>query len=242
VGFDERRKGVSCGQPDPEESARREEDDMARGRWVFAAALGAAVVALAHPAGAQEIAKGLNLVGLTLSFGGTSTTYENSTVPGSRKFPDSSSMHATLGLDLERLISERVSAGVGVAYHWRRASGRTQVENGGFVRYRFVDWVGEVAASGTYYLKPAKCSSPYATARAGSYVGGDVNPVSLSVGAGYLALLGARRHGAALGAEVAFSHYIFTGGSSNTISLQVGLSFYFRSRHPARSDQGQGAV
>lgn len=203
---------------------------MARGRWLPAAGLVAAAVALAQPADAQEISKGLNLVGPTLSFRGTSTTWENSTIPGSRRYPDSSSMSATVGLDLERLVTDRVSAGVGVAYHWQKHSGRTEVESGALVPYRFVESSGEVSAFGTYYLKPASGGSPYATARGGVYFGGGANPVSLGVGVGYLRLLGARRRGAALGAAIGYVHYVYSGGSSNVISMSVGFRFYFHSK------------
>jgi hypothetical protein len=203
---------------------------MVWGRWTLVAVLGAAILALPQASGAQEISKGLNLAGLTLSFGGTSTSFENSTVPGSPKYPDSSSMNATLGLDLERLITDRFSLGVGGAYHWQRHSGRFQAENGALVPYRFVDSAGEVSAFGTYYLKPVGSGSPYATARAGVYFSGDANPVSVSVGVGYLRLLGASRRGAALSATIGYVHQMYAGGSVSAILMSAGFRFYLHSK------------
>jgi hypothetical protein len=209
-------------------------------RSAILAATGTALLGFAPAAAAQEISKGLNLVGLTLSFDHKSTTYENSTIPGSRKYPDSFSAEASLGLDLQRLITDRLGVGIGFAYQRARHSGRLQTESGALVPYRSVTWAGMMSASGTYFVKPGRGGSSYATARAGAYLGESFNPVSLGVGVGYLALLGAAQRGAALSAEVAFTHYSYTGGSSNTISLGAGFTFYFGGRRQPPPDAAPG--
>jgi hypothetical protein len=220
----------SCGDSRALSSGDEWGGDMFRRRWLAVAVLGFAQVAGAQEL-EQEISKGLNLVGLTLSFGHTSMTFEQSTTPGSPTTPDSSTTSAMVGLAFERLITDKVGLAGGLTYHRLSYSGLTEGSNGFLAPLRFADWSSEVSAATTYYWRPINDGSPYATARCGVLSGGDTSLFSFSARVWYLKLLGAKRRGAALNAEIAVIHYVYSGGSSNVIAMGAGLGFYFRSKH-----------
>lgn len=182
-------------------------------RCTIAAAVGSAALGLSHPAGAQEISKGLNLVGLTFSY-----DHRSSNTQGSR-------ISYTLSLAGERLLTDRIGAVAALTYH---RDGRT---------------FGEASAGPSYYLKRGGGSAPYLVARGGIGFGDSPKSFYLGAGLGYLALLGAERRGGALKVELAYayrryaryaySHYVFPAEHVGHLTLVVGVSFYFRAKPSA---------
>lgn len=181
--------------------------------------LGVVVLGFSRAGVAQEISKGLNLAGLTLSY----------------DYSDGSSATA-LGLGLERLLLDRISVASALGYN--RRSGRSS---------------GEVsAASYLYVLRHG--GSPYASARVSYNFGGHMRPIAYGAGLGYLALLGAERRGGALRVELAYwrhrgeryvysywtypgglDEFVMPAGRTDSLTLAVGISFYFRAKRPAES-------
>lgn len=189
---------------------------MTKSTWGVAI-LGLALASAAQPAAADDVSRGLNLIGLAAGY--------------DEMRADEVASTATLGLGYERLLTERFSLGAQLAMSQQELS-----EQYSSASYR------ELSGFAGYYL-PGRRGSLFLGTRVGVGIGGRRDTLTLSAGVGYVVLVGSPRLGPGLKVEVAYLHrrygerlvddVILPGMSTNGVGMSLGVNFHFRSRRSA---------